>query len=167
MAVKQDTVSIEETVGRLLRKRGWRLSTAESCTGGLIGHRITNVSGSSDYFDGGVVTYSNESKTKLLRVPEETINLYGAVSCQTAVAMAEGIRNLRGTELGLGVTGIAGPTGGTEGKPVGLVYIALSSPVRVECKEFRFSGAREIIKFQASEAALSMLRILLEEPVIV
>lgn len=167
MAVKQEMEAIEEIIGRLLRKRGWMLSIAESCTGGLIGHRITNIPGSSDFFDGGVITYSNESKRELLKVPEETITTYGAVSRQTAVAMAEGIRKLRGVEIGIGVTGIAGPAGGTASKPVGLVYIALSSPVRVECKEFRFDGGREMIKLQASEAALNMVRTLLEEPVIV
>lgn len=167
MAMKQGIEPIEVIIGRLFRKRGWRLSIAESCTGGLIGHRITNVPGSSDYFDGGVITYSNDAKRELLKVPEDTIATYGAVSRQTAVAMAEGIRKLRGIEVGIGVTGIAGPAGGTEAKPVGLVYIALSSPVRVECKEFRFGGNRELIKLQASEAALSMLKMLLEEPVTV
>src|SRR3990172_3794644 len=167
MSVKQDIEPIEEIIGRLLRKRGWMLSIAESCTGGLIGHRITNIPGSSDYFDGGVITYSNDAKRKLLKVPEETMTTYGAVSHQTAVAMAEGIRKLRGVEIGIGVTGIAGTAGGTAAKPVGLVYVALSSPVRVECKEFRFGGNREMIKLQASEAALSMLKMLLEEPVIV
>ena len=167
MAMKQGIEPIEVIIGRLFRKRGWRLSIAESCTGGLIGHRITNVPGSSDYFDGGVITYSNDAKIELLKVPEETIATYGAVSRQTAVAMAEGIRKLRGIEVGIGVTGIAGPAGGTEAKPVGLVYIALSSPVRVECKEFRFDGDREMIKLQASEAALNMIRGLLEEPVVV
>ena len=167
MAMKQGIEPIEVIIGRLFRKRGWRLSIAESCTGGLIGHRITNVPGSSDYFDGGVITYSNDAKIELLKVPEETIVTYGAVSSQTAVAMAEGIRKLRGIEVGIGVTGIAGPAGGTEAKPVGLVYIALSSPVRVECKEFRFDGDREMIKLQASEAALNMIRGLLEEPVVV
>ena len=165
--MKQGIEPIEVIIGRLFRKRGWRLSIAESCTGGLIGHRITNVPGSSDYFDGGVITYSNDAKIELLKVPEETIVTYGAVSRQTAVAMAEGIRKLRGIEVGIGVTGIAGPAGGTEAKPVGLVYIALSSPVRVECKEFRFDGDREMIKLQASEAALNMIRGLLEEPVVV
>ena len=167
MAVKQDIEPIEVIIGRLLRKRGWMLSIAESCTGGLIGHRITNIPGSSDYFDGGVITYSNDAKRELLKVPEEVIRTYGAVSRQTAVAMAEGIRKLRGVEIGIGVTGIAGPAGGTAAKPVGLVYIALSSPVRVECKEFRFNGDREMIKLQASEAALNMIRRLLEEPVVV
>ena len=165
MAVKQGTVSLEEIIGRLLRNRGWRLSTAESCTGGLIAHRITNISGSSEYFDGGVVTYSNEAKIDLLKVPAETIKTHGAVSSQTAMAMAEGIRRLRNTEVGLGVTGIAGPTGGTEAKPVGLVYIALASQVSVECKEFSFRGDREAIKWQGSQAALEMIRWHLEEPI--
>lgn len=167
MAVKEDIEATEEIIGRLFRKKGWRLFIAESCTGGLIGHRITNIPGSSDYFDGGVIAYSNDAKRELLKVPEEILRTYGAVSRQTAVAMAEGIRKLRGVEVGIGVTGIAGPAGGTEAKPVGLVYIALSSPVRVECREFRFDGDREMIKLQASEAALSMLRTLLEEPVVV
>ncbi len=167
MALKQGVESTEEIIGRLLRKKGWRLSIAESCTGGLIGHRITNVPGSSDYFDAGVISYSNDAKRALLSVPDETIRTYGAVSRQTAVAMAEGIRKLRGVEAGVGVTGIAGPSGGTETKPVGLVYIALSSPVRAECREFRFDGDRDMIKLQASEAALDMLRMMLEEPVIV
>lgn len=165
--IKRDPESPEERIGRLLRERGWRLATAESCTGGLIAHRITNVPGSSDYFESGVVTYSNEAKMELLKVPEETIRTYGAVSSKTAIAMAEGIRKLRKTEMGLGVTGIAGPTGGTAVKPVGLVYIALSSPVRVECREFRFDGERETIKLKASEAALDMIRRQLEEPVTV
>lgn len=157
----------EEIIGRLLRERGWRLAVAESCTGGLISHKITSVSGSSDYFDSGLITYSNEAKMGLLHIQEETLKSYGAVSRQTAIAMAEGVRKLRNTEMGLGVTGIAGPTGGTATKPVGLVYIALSSPVRVECKEFRFAGERETIKFKASEAALEMIRGQLEEPVTV
>ena len=161
------TGPLEEVIGRLLRSRGWRIATAESCTGGLIAHRITNVAGSSDYFDSGVVSYSNEAKMELLKVPEEVINAYGAVSSQTAIAMAEGIRRLRNTNMGLGVTGIAGPTGGTATKPVGLVYIALSSEIRVECNEFRFEGEREAIKLKTSEAALEMIRRQLEEPAIV
>lgn len=155
--------AIEDVIGRLLRERGWRISIAESCTGGLIAHRITSVSGSSDYFESGVVTYSNEAKIELLKVPEETIKTFGAVSSRTAIAMAEGIRKLRNTEMGLGVTGIAGPSGGTVTKPVGLVYIALSSPSHVECKEFRFTGDRGEIKLKASEAALEMVRRHLQE----
>lgn len=162
MVVNKDTEVVEGVIGRLLRERGWGLSVAESCTGGLIAHRITNVPGSSDYFESGVVSYSNEAKMELLHVPEETLKTHGAVSSQTAIAMAEGIRKLRNTEIGVGVTGIAGPTGGTATKPVGLVYIALSSPVWVECNEFRFTGNRSEIKLMASGAALDMLRRLLE-----
>ena len=114
------TGSLEEVIGRLLRNRGWRIATAESCTGGLIAHRITNVAGSSDYFDSGVVSYSNEAKMELLKVPEEVINAYGTVSRQTAIAMAEGIRRLRSTDMGLGVTGIAGAAGGAGGKAGGV-----------------------------------------------
>lgn len=154
---------IEEIIGYLLREKGWRISIAESCTGGLISHKITNISGSSDYFESGVVTYSNEAKIELLKVSEETIKTFGAVSSHTAIAMAEGIRKLRNTEMGLGVTGIAGPTGGTATKPVGLVYIALSSPSYVECKEFRFTGNRGEIKLKASEVALEMIRRRLQE----
>ncbi len=157
------TEVIEEVIGSLLKGKGWRIAVAESCTGGLIAHRITNVSGSSDYFESGVVSYSNEAKMELLHVPEETIKTYGAVSSKTAIAMAEGIRKLRNTSIGVGVTGIAGPTGGTATKPVGLVYIALSSPSYVECEEFRFTGARGEIKLKASEAALEMIKRCLEE----
>ena len=123
---------------------------------------ITNISGSSDYFDSGVIIYSNESKIELLKVPEEIIKTHGAVSGQTAVAMAERIRSLRHTNIGIGITGIAGPTGGTATKPVGLVYIALSGSGCVECKEFRFTGNREEIKLHASESALDMIRRFLE-----
>lgn len=158
---------IEERVGHLLRERGWRLAVAESCTGGLIAHRITNIPGSSDYFDGGIVSYSNGAKIGLLRIPGEIIKTHGAVSRQTAIAMAEGIKRLRDTEIGLGVTGIAGPTGGTETKPVGLVYIAVSYPGGTECKEFRFEGDRKGIKFKTSEAALDMIRRILERPITV
>lgn len=161
------TEFLEEVIGRLLCERGWRIATAESCTGGLIAHRITNVAGSSDYFESGVISYSNESKMELLKVPGEVINAYGTVSRQTAIAMAEGIRRLRNTEMGLGVTGIAGPGGGSASKPVGLVYIALSSEIRVECSELRFGGEREAIKLKISEAALEMIRRQLEEPAVV
>jgi len=149
---------MEEVVGRLLRERGWRIATAESCTGGLIGHRITEVPGSSDYFERGVVAYSNRAKVELLSVPEELIRKHGAVSPQVAEAMAKGIRERTGVEVGLGVTGIAGPTGGTPQKPVGLVYIGVATPEGIWVKEFRFVGERSQIKFRASQAALDMVR---------
>lgn len=153
---------VEEIVGRLLKERGWKISSAESCTGGLVAHRITNIPGSSDYFESGVITYSNEAKIEVLKVPEGIIKTHGAVSGQTAIAMAEGIRRLRNTDIGIGITGIAGPSGGTISKPVGLVYIALSAPSYVESKEFRFTGDRCEIKLMASEAALEMILRLLE-----
>ena len=149
---------MEEVVGRLLKRRGWRIATAESCTGGLVGHRITEVPGSSDYFERGVVAYSNRAKVELLGVPEELIRRHGAVSPQVAKAMAEGVRERTGVEVGLGVTGIAGPTGGTPEKPVGLVYIGVATPEEVRVKEFRFVGERSQIKFRASQAALDMVR---------
>lgn len=149
---------IEEVVGRLLRERSWRIATAESCTGGLIGHRITEVPGSSDYFERGVVAYSNRAKVELLGVPEELIRRHGAVSHQVAEAMAEGIRDRAGVEVGLGVTGIAGPTGGTPQKPVGLVYIGVATPEGTQAQEFRFLGERSQIKFRTSQAALDMVR---------
>lgn len=149
---------MEEVVGRLLKRRGWRIATAESCTGGLIGHRITEVPGSSDYFERGVVAYSNRAKVELLGVPEELIRRHGAVSPQVASAMAKGVRERTGVEVGLGVTGIAGPTGGTPEKPVGLVYIGVATPEGVRVKEFRFVGERSQIKFRASQAALDMVR---------
>ena len=149
---------MEEVVGRLLKRRGWRIATAESCTGGLIGHRITEVPGSSDYFERGVVAYSNRAKVELLGVSEELIRKHGAVSPQVAEAMAKGIRERTGAEVGLGVTGIAGPTGGTPRKPVGLVYIGVAMPEGVWVREFRFVGERSQIKFRASQAALDMVR---------
>lgn len=148
---------LEEEVGELLTSRYLTLATAESCTGGLIAHRITNISGSSKYFERGVITYSNSSKMELLKVPEDMLEKYGAVSAETARAMAAGVRELAKTDLGLGVTGIAGPTGGTPDKPVGLVYIGLADGKDVEIFEFKFKGNRADIKHQTSEAALKIL----------
>jgi len=161
-----DKTCVEMEIGHLLRALGWRLSIAESCTGGLIAHRITNIPGSSDYFDYAIVSYSNEAKIQILGVEEEIITTHGAVSGQTAIAMAEGVRRLRNTEAGVGVTGIAGPTGGTPAKPVGLVYIAVSIPGGTDFKEFMFRGGREEIKYQASQAALDMLKGALEKAMI-
>jgi PncC family amidohydrolase len=148
---------IEIELGELLIKRNLTLATAESCTGGLIADMITNVSGSSRYFERGVVTYSNESKIELLKVPLETIEKFGAVSEESATAMATGIKGLAGTDLGLAVTGIAGPSGGTPEKPVGLVYIALASENKVEAFKFNFQGTRLEIKLQTANTALEIL----------
>jgi nicotinamide-nucleotide amidase len=157
--------TMEEVVGRQLSKHGLMLSVAESCTGGLIGHRLTQVPGSSAYFDRGVITYSNQAKHDVLRVPLSLLRQYGAVSRQVAAAMAKGVRLNSRADIGLSVTGIAGPGGGTEQKPVGLVYIGLNaksarrSTQRTIIEEFRFHGDRQTIKMRASQAALNMLRL--------
>jgi PncC family amidohydrolase len=148
---------LEKQLGDVLRVKKYSIAVAESCTGGLISHRITNIPGSSDYFDRGVIVYSNASKTQMLGVPKLIIESFGAVSYETARVMAEGVRKVGGSDLGLAVTGIAGPGGGTPGKPVGLVFIGLASNKPTVVREFRFSGAREEIKHQASEEALKMI----------
>lgn len=150
--------TLESAVGALLTKRKKRIALAESCTGGLITHRLTNVSGSSKYLTMSAVTYSNEAKIKVLGVPQELIAAHGAVSRQVALAMARGVRSTAGVDMGLAVTGIAGPTGGTKNKPIGLVYIAFVSSRRRIVKEIRFRGTREEIKFQASQSALDLVR---------
>jgi len=134
------------------------VAIAESCTGGLLSSRITDISGSSRYFMMGVVAYSNRAKEKLLGVSAGSIKIYGAVSKEVALEMAKGVRRLAKTDIGLGVTGIAGPTGGTKSKPVGLVYIALVTNKKKIVKEFRFKGSRQNIKLQASQAALEILK---------
>jgi len=149
---------LEEVAGKLLRDNKKTLAVAESCTGGLLGHRITNVPGSSDYFLQSVVAYSNEAKIHLLGVSPDLIEKYGAVSSQVAKAMAEGIREKARPSLGLAVTGIAGPTGGTPEKPVGLVYTALAWEKGSEVSKNLFLGNRETIKFQSSQKALDMVR---------
>jgi nicotinamide-nucleotide amidase len=149
---------MEEVVGRRLAITGFTLSVAESCTGGLIAERLTNVAGSSKYFVEGLVTYSNESKTRLLGVDKKLIREFGAVSQQVARDMARGVRHRAKTDFGLAVTGIAGPDGGSEEKPVGLIYIALADDAHTEHKRFVLPGDRELIRWRASQAALDMLR---------
>ncbi len=153
-----DEETMELVVSSLLKKRGVTLSLAESCSGGLLSHRITSIPGSSNYYLGGVVSYSNEVKCNLLGVPEKLIREKGAVSEEVAKEMAKGARMVGRAHLGIGITGIAGPSGGTSDKPVGLVYIALSSEKKELCQRFIFSGKREIIKWKASQSALDMLR---------
>lgn len=153
-----DGQTMEEVVGALLLQRRLTLAVAESCTGGLIGARITNIAGSSGYFERGVVTYSDMAKTDLLGVPAELIQTRGAVSSEVAAAMADGIRTSAKTDIGLSVTGIAGPGGGSEQKPVGLVYIGLASSQGVKTAEHRFLGDREQIRIRASQMALDMVR---------
>ena len=153
----QDT--LEEVVGRLLRRQHLTVAVAESCTGGLIGYRLTQVPGSSVYVDRGALCYSNQAKTDLLGVPAPLIERYGAVSPEVAGAMAAGMRNRAGVSVALSVTGIAGPGGATETKPVGLVYIGLDGGADdMTAKEFRFHGDRSVIRQRAAQAALDMLR---------
>jgi PncC family amidohydrolase len=148
----------EETVGSFLVQQGLTLVTAESCTGGLIAHRITNVPGSSAYYLGGFVTYANEVKESLLGVRQETLLAHGAVSEETAREMAEGARLELGADLGLSVTGICGPTGGTPTKPVGLTYIALATADSVRCERHVWQGDRLANKEQSAEAALRLVQ---------
>ncbi|MFQ5866543.1 MAG: competence/damage-inducible protein A [bacterium] len=156
----QDEDTLESVVGGLLLRNRLTLAVAESCTGGLIGDRITDVAGSSLYFKEGIVAYNNEAKVRILGVKDETLNEFGAVSRETALEMARGAQRISGTDIGLGTTGIAGPTGGTAKKPVGLIYIALVWPERgVEiCREFRFSGQRREVKESTVASALDFLR---------
>lgn len=154
----EDSKTLEKVVANLLLREKRTLSVAESCSGGLISHKLTNVSGSSNYYLGGIVCYSNESKIILLRVPKEIITQKGAVSRECAISMAKGVRKRFSTDLGLAITGIAGPKGGTKDKPVGLVYIALADKKAVKCQEFKFTGARIFIKQKASLSALDILR---------
>jgi len=156
-----DGRKLEQVVGDLLVAKSMRVAAAESCTGGLITSRLTDVPGSSRYVDQSVITYSNESKTELLGVPTELLQSHGAVSEPVGLAMAEGIRARARVDVGIGVTGIAGPTGGTAEKPVGTVVVAAVTANERRCRTFRFFGDRELVKFQASQAALDMMRRLL------
>jgi len=149
---------LEEVVGRLLRLHQKTLATAESCTGGFLGHRLTNISGSSDYFLLSMVVYSNETKSYQLGVSSTLIEKHGAVSPQVATAMAAGIRQKARSSFGLAITGIAGPTGGTPEKPVGLVYTALAWDNGTEVVKNIFIGNREMVKFQSTQKALDMIR---------
>ncbi len=154
MGVKIMGYSLEKTIGDHLRKKGWTLSIAESCTGGLVCDRITNVSGSSDYFMGGMVTYSNESKAEHLGIPSVIIKRYGAVSSQVARKMARGVRKAFHTTFGLSTTGVAGPTGGTKRSPIGRVFIGFADGKTVWVKKEDLKGSRREIKKKATEEAL-------------
>ncbi|MBQ9483124.1 MAG: nicotinamide-nucleotide amidohydrolase family protein [Ruminiclostridium sp.] len=163
MVTKLDKAS--DDVVKLLKERGYTLAAAESCTGGLISAEITSVSGSSDVFGYGVCTYANEAKMKLLGVKEETLASVGAVSEETAVQMAEGVRKLAGADIAVSVTGIAGPTGGTPEKPVGTVYIGCSTRTGTTAKRYLFTGekfpeaanGREAIRYETALAALQTI----------
>ncbi len=153
-----DGRTLEQVVGDLLASRGLRIAVAESCTGGLITSRLTDVPGSSRYVERSVVSYSNEAKTSLLGVPPELIAAHGAVSEPVALAMVDGIRARAGVEVAAAVTGIAGPGGGSPEKPVGMVVVAAVTGSEPRSRVFRFVGEREMVKFQASQAALDMVR---------
>jgi nicotinamide-nucleotide amidase len=150
--------TMEEVVGQLCSLHKWSLALAESCTGGLIAHRLTEVPGSSTYLDRGIVTYSNTAKQELLGVSPAILRKYGAVSAQVAEAMAKGIRAKSHVDLGVSVTGIAGPGGGSAKKPVGLVYMAIDGPRGSQSQRCQFWGNRTEIKFRSSQAALDMIR---------
>ena len=155
----RDSSPLEEVVAHELLKQNATIAAAESCTGGLFAERLTTIAGSSAYFLGGVVCYSNEMKTAWADVPPEIIATKGAVSSEVAIALADGIRRRVGSTLGVGITGIAGPGGGSEEKPVGTVHIALASASAMRERALRLPGDREMIRLQASQAALDMVRV--------
>ena len=150
------TQDLETQIGEKLRAHGLRLAVAESCTGGLVGHRLTNIPGSSTYYMGSVTAYAYEAKVRLLGVTWETLEKNGAVSAETVSEMALGIRRALAADMGIAVSGIAGPGGGTPEKPVGLVWMAISTPKGTWARHFSFKGERLSIKEQAAEEALKL-----------
>lgn len=150
-------------VGRALRARAARLAVAESCTGGLVGSRVTSVPGSSRYLLGGVVAYHNSAKSAMLQVPRRMLGRFGAVSAPVAAAMARGARRAFKAEIAVAVTGVAGPGGGSAGKPVGLVYVAVCGFGRTRCRKALFGGGRQRVRAQAADLAFIMLLEHLEE----
>lgn len=154
----QEIAALAQVTGELLEKKGLTVSTAESCTGGLISAALTSVAGSSAYYWGSVIAYDNKVKNKLLAVPQDVLQTKGAVSPEVAEFLALEIRNLIGTSVGIGVTGIAGPGGGTLEKPVGLVYIALNSDQVNWCQAYNFSGGRFEVRMSCVKVALELLR---------
>jgi len=158
-----DGRNLEVVVGDLLREHKFTISVAESCTGGLLASRLTDVPGSSDYVERGVVCYSNRAKIELVGVPEPMIHEHGAVSEPVAQAMAEGIRSRAGTNIGIGITGIAGPDGGTPQKPVGTVAVAVVADDETRVRTFQFIGGRDMVKFQAAQSALNMTRLMVSK----
>jgi nicotinamide-nucleotide amidase len=156
---------LEMVIGQQLRKRGWKLAVAESCTGGLLSRKVTAIAGASDYFDRGFITYSNQAKMDILKVEEELLKNHGAVSEPVALAMVEGARREAEAEVAVAITGIAGPSGGSPEKPVGTVFIACATPRDRVARKFVFSGSREHIQENAAQAALAILwRVLSDDP---
>jgi nicotinamide-nucleotide amidase len=154
----KDEETLEEVIGRILIERDMKISTAESCTGGLIASSLTNISGSSAYFERGIVCYTNASKVEILRVDEDTITKHGVVSLEVAMQMAEGVKSTSGSDIGIAVTGIMGPTGATTDKPVGLVYIGYCDDKVCTAKKFIFGNERLLNKQRTMQAALNMVR---------
>ena len=154
----KDEETLEEVIGRLLIERDMKISTAESCTGGLIASTLTNISGSSAYFERGIVCYTNASKVEILRVDEDTLAKQGAVSMEVAMQMADGVKSTSGSDIGIAVTGIMGPTGATTDKPVGLVYIGYCDEKVCTAKKFVFGNERLLNKQRTMQAALNMVR---------
>jgi nicotinamide-nucleotide amidase len=154
----RDDETLERVVGRLLVERGLTLAVAESCTSGLLGHRLTDIAGSSAYFERGVLVYSNQAKQDLLGVPESILRAHGAVSAPCAEAMARGVCERSGNPVGLAITGIAGPDGGSPAKPVGTVFIGVAVDGDVEARRFQFTGDRSAVKWQSTQMALDVLR---------
>jgi PncC family amidohydrolase len=155
--MQEQSQTLEYQAGVLLRNKGWTLAIAESCTGGLIGDLITNVTGSTDYFVGGVIAYANSVKENLLGVQHETLVQFGAVSSETAKEMANGIRTALGADIGISVTGIAGPGGGTPVKPIGLVWIGISTASGDQAYRYLFIGNRNENKRLSADQALKLL----------
>ncbi len=149
--------SLENQIGNLLRQKGWKLATAESCTGGLIGHRITDTPGSSDYFLGGVIAYAYEAKVAVLGVSWDTLHAYGAVSRETVLEMARGARKLLSADIAVSVSGIAGPGGATLDKPVGTTWLGLSTAEGEWARIYRFPGDRAQNKASSAQAALQFV----------
>lgn len=159
-----DLLSLSTNIGNILFENHLTISTAESCTGGLVGHVLTRISGASAYFTGGVIAYSNQIKEKALGVKAKTLKKFGAVSSQTAEEMASGIRKKFNTTIGISTTGIAGPTGGTPEKPVGLVWIGISIKNKTTTYECHFDGDREQIQYETVKTLLSKLLLELQGP---
>ncbi len=150
--------TLEIEIGELLRMRKWHMATAESCTGGLIGHRLTNVAGSSDYYLGGIIAYANEVKMNQLGVRPTTLERFGAVSQETVLEMARGVRQRLGAEVGISVSGIAGPSGGSPDKPIGLTWIGLSGLDYEQAWRYIWKGDRLQVKEQTAKQALILLK---------
>ena len=150
-------MNLDKKLARLLIQHRKTISTAESCSGGLLAHRLTNIPGSSAYFKLGLVTYHNDAKSQLLKIPAKIIKKYGAVSRPVSVLMAKNIKKILKADFGVGITGIAGPTGGTPHKPVGLTFVAVSTPTKTICLKCLFRGTRLQIKNQAATKAIQLL----------